>query len=399
MYRLATSHPRRIKQLTAVAAACLVLAACASTSSDTSGGTSPSASESTPSSGSDAAAAVTAAMKPLAEADFPKLGPPIKGVDALRGKTVWLITLADRIAISPLVKNSLTAALGSVGIDVRSCDGQANPSVIADCANQAALNKAAAVVFESVDPALTDGLVKKLNGQGIPVVTDNQPSPQGAGNPGDGSWAFVEGPALDAMKLLANWVTVDSGGSGVALVNMVTDSTWSATQVKDGFQPELAKQCPGCKAVINEVQTSNYAKMPAATSSALISNPDVGYVIPQYDSFVDPALQGVESAGRLGQVKGASTTGMLPQLQMIADSHFMAADVATNWAYEGYAVADQVLRLLTGAAPVEHEIPTRLFTAENIGEIDLTPEAAGSGVWFGSTAFTTEFTKLWQGTE
>ena len=359
---------------------------------------SPGTGKDTPSvsTNSEAAARVKAAMAPLTDADFTPPGPPLQGTKSLNGKTVWFISLSDQITTMSILRSATTEALATVGVKLQSCDGKANPSAIAACASQAALNKADAVIFEGIDPKLISQQVADLNKQGIPVVTDNQPNPQGDG-PGDKHWAFVPGVAHKAMVLLADWVTVDSGGKGQVIFNVVSDGGPSAGYVTDGFKPELAKQCPDCKLTLNEIQTSNFAKIPTVTSGALINNPKAEYVISEFDTFVDPTLQGIESAGRVQQVKGASTTGLLAQMQMVAGNRFLVADVGSNWSYQSYGIADQVLRLMTGAAPVDHDLPVRLFTKENIGDVTLTDAAYRSGEWYGSTGYKQMYQKLWKG--
>jgi ribose transport system substrate-binding protein len=51
--------------------------------------------------------------------------------------------------------------------------------------------------------------------------------------------------------------------------------------------------------------------------------------------------------------------------------------------------------MATKSAPVQETIPTRLFTRQNIGTIQVTTAAQASGTWFGSTSFENEFAKLW----
>ena len=71
------------------------------------------------------------------------------------------------------------------------------------------------------------------------------------------------------------------------------------------------------------------------------------------------------------------------------------AVVVVDEAYEGWALADEVLRMAAKSAPVQETIPTRLFTKQNIGTIQVTTAAQASGTWFGSTSFETAFAKLW----
>ena len=73
----------------------------------------------------------------------------------------------------------------------------------------------------------------------------------------------------------------------------------------------------------------------------------------------------------------------------------LKAVVVVDEAYEGWALTDQILRMATGIAPVQETIPTRLFTEQNIGTIQITTADQASGVWFGNTSFEDDFAKLW----
>ena len=58
--------------------------------------------------------------------------------------------------------------------------------------------------------------------------------------------------------------------------------------------------------------------------------------------------------------------------------------------------------MATGIAPVQETIPTRLFTEQNIGTIQITTADQASGVWFGNTSFEDDFAKgpdRWQPTD
>ena len=56
---------------------------------------------------------------------------------------------------------------------------------------------------------------------------------------------------------------------------------------------------------------------------------------------------------------------------------------------------DEALRMMTKSGPVAEKYPSRLFTADNIGSVDVTDAAFNSGAWFGDSSFTTSFAKLW----
>ena len=51
--------------------------------------------------------------------------------------------------------------------------------------------------------------------------------------------------------------------------------------------------------------------------------------------------------------------------------------------------------MMLGVEVPEYEIPIRLFTRDNVGEIAVTPEAEASGEWYGPTDYPDDFKTLW----
>ena len=49
------------------------------------------------------------------------------------------------------------------------------------------------------------------------------------------------------------------------------------------------------------------------------------------------------------------------------------AVVVVDQAYAGWALTDEILRMATKSAPVNETFPSRLFTSQNIGSIQVTP--------------------------
>jgi ribose transport system substrate-binding protein len=43
----------------------------------------------------------------------------------------------------------------------------------------------------------------------------------------------------------------------------------------------------------------------------------------------------------------------------------------------------------------EYDVSFRLFTKDDIGEVDLTEGGQSSGSWYGPTDYTKDFTALW----
>lgn len=89
-------------------------------------------------------------------------------------------------------------------------------------------------------------------------------------------------------------------------------------------------------------------------------------------------------------------TATLAGLTDIKNHKQVYADIGDDVAYEGWADADNLLRMMASQPTVTEHIPERLFTRQNIASIKLTNAAQGSGIWFGSPVlFQNGFEKLW----
>lgn len=385
---------RRLVPLAACVVGAVVMlgiASCGSSGTSIPSGSSGTA-KTSPSSG--AVSAVNTAMKLAVGADYTAPGPAIQGVSKLAGKTVWYIPLSSQITTTQLVQASLAKALATVGIRLHTCSGDTNPSTIAGCITSAANANAAGVIFDSITADFISNGIKQLEAAHIPIEISDEPDSAGGG-PGTDQLSYVPGNPQQALTVVAQWIATDAGGPAGVLLNEVTDSPPTIEYISDGFTPALKQACAGCTIAINKIQSANFSLMASSTSAALIADPAAKYVVSEFDAYAPQAMQGVQQAGRLSQVKGASMGGLLAQLQLLKAGTFLYADAGTNFAYQGWAEADEILRQLTGTAPVSYDVPLRLFTRDNVQSLTLTVAAQDSGEWYGSTAFTSMFAKLW----
>ena len=87
--------------------------------------------------------------------------------------------------------------------------------------------------------------------------------------------------------------------------------------------------------------------------------------------------------------------GSVDGLGRLKSNSVVKAVVVVDQAYAGWALSDEILRLATKTAPANETFPSRLFTSDNIGSIQVTPAAQASGEWFGDTSYQSAFAKLW----
>lgn len=371
---------------TAAASALLVLAGCA-------GGGAPSPESSAPATGSgdsELAAKVAASMEPASE--YPVPTEPIADVTAIKGKTVYYIPITNQAPKFSIVQKGLADALAAVGANLQVCDGKGTPTDISACITQATDAGAAAIVTDAIYYAMVANALDAAQAAGVKVLNTNQGPADGFPESGTLSYAVEAGNG--GASPLAEWVALDSEGAGQILANVSVDGPAPKRYFAQG-QEVYSEYCPDCKITVNEVTSSNFAQIPSSTSSALLKDPNIEYVYVQFEQYVQVSQGGVEQTGRIGSVKGLTGAATLGSLQALNSGTFLYAAVADASTFNGWIDADAVIRMVAGEPVPEYTIPERLFTRDNIGDIELTEAAQSSGAWFGPTDFPEKFKTLW----
>lgn len=341
-------------------------------------------------------AAQTALEKQAQPFDTPKdPGPPIN-VSALRGKTVFYVPIALKVAHFPLVEKNLTEALGKAGVKLYSCDGQSNPSGVAACLDQAISRKAAAVITDYIPYEMASTAFEGLRKSGIPTYVAAELPPAGVSTSKNFAFGNPDAYARSVMEGEVDAVIADSDGDAHVLFLKVIQSG-STTRAGDMALEHFEEACPVCEVTVKEVTIAQIKDTASLVSSALISDPTIGYVIPQYDTYLSGAISGIQAAGKARDVKLATSGATLSVVQLVKENEQLIAVSGTNPPYIAWSMADAVLRLLTGQEPpAEYPVMTRTFTKDNVADLSLTPAAEVSGDWFGDAASYKEaFLRLW----
>ncbi|HZZ55250.1 MAG TPA: hypothetical protein VFE26_13320, partial [Trebonia sp.] len=170
---------------TALAAAAL-LAACSSSSgsSSTTGTTSGTSSASTSASAtSPADAGVALAQQTVAKLEattssYPVPTASVPGVSKLKGRTVFYIPLLQDVPTFAVAAQTMKAALTRAGLKLQVCDGQAQPTAVAACVQQAVGAGAAGIVLDAIPYGMAYSALNAAVAKGVPVlVADQVPQP------------------------------------------------------------------------------------------------------------------------------------------------------------------------------------------------------------------------------
>jgi ribose transport system substrate-binding protein len=382
---------------TALAAAAL-LAACSSSSSSTTGSTSGTSSEGTSASATspaDAGVALAQATVTKLEAttnSYPVPTASVPGVPKLRGRTVFYIPLLQDVPTFAVAAQTMKAALTRAGLKLQVCDGQAQPTAVAACVQQAVGADAAGIVLDAIPYGMAYSALNAAVAKGVPVLVADQ-VPQPASTPNTDHVSYLPG-AQDQASQIAWWTIADSNGKANGIIAEEIDNPSSIAAVTDSLAI-YKKYCPACVITVKQISASTTALEAAAASSNLQTHPDATYYYTEFEDSLQPTIQGIQQDGKASAISLSVGAGTVNGLGLLKSGPLVKAVVVVDEAYEGWALTDQVLRMAAGIAPVQETIPTRLFTEQNIGTIQSTTADQASGVWFGNTSFEGDFAKLW----
>jgi ribose transport system substrate-binding protein len=200
---------------TALAAAAL-LAACSSSSSSTTGTTSGSSSPSTSASAtSPADAGVALAQQTVAKLEattssYPVPAASVPGASKLKGRTVFYVPLLQDVPTFAVAAQTMKAALTRAGLKLQVCDGQAQPTAVAACVQQAVGAGAAGIVLDAIPYGMAYSALNAAVAKGVPVLVADQ-VPQPASTPNTDHVSYLPG-AQDQASQIAWWTIADSNG-------------------------------------------------------------------------------------------------------------------------------------------------------------------------------------------
>jgi ribose transport system substrate-binding protein len=389
---------RRWLSSAAVIAVSAMLAACSSSSSSsTTSSTSSSSSSSSPATGSSTSSGVAKAEQMVTQleattATYPVPTANVSGVSALKGRTVYYIPLDAHIPGFVVTAQTMKVALAKAGLNFQECDGQATPSTIASCVGHATGAGAAGIILDSIPYGMVENALNAAQSKGIPTIIADQYAPAGTVN--NNQLTYVPG-VVNQPSQIAWWLIANSGGKANVIIGEEADSPSSIAYVQNAL-PIFKQYCSGCTITVKQITaTESSPQLQAAVSSNIQDDPGVQYYYTEFEDSLQPTLAGIQQSGKSSSVDLAVAGGSVDGLGLLKGGQVVKAVVAVDQAYAGWALTDEILRMMTKSGPVTESFPSRLFTSQNIGSIQVTPAAQASGVWFGDNSYQGQFAQLW----
>jgi ribose transport system substrate-binding protein len=323
-------------------------------------------------------------------AAFQAPGPALENVAQVKGKSILYIPISLQIPAFQQVSKAMEEAAGKVGMTVSSCDGKFNPAGVAACINQAVQQKVSAVVLDQIPLGLAAQGVDQLKQAGISILVGEQEAA-----PGDSKLAYLATGGDRIISEMADWVAVDSKGKANVLVVAQSDSPQQRAYVDEGLIPRFKKVCPGCTTEVTDVSSAQLSQLGTQVNTLLLKNPDIDYIVSEFDANVSYILQGLKNAPNGDEVKVVSVIGDISSLQRVKNGQ-QVYDALGNYRWAGWALTDQVLRMLTGAKVLESATgPGRAFDKTNIDSVELSDASIENESLWGGDTYSKVYQQLW----
>ena len=315
----------------------------------------------------------------------------VSGVSGLKGRTVYYIPLDAHIPGFVVTAATMKTALTAAGLKFQECDGQGTPTAIAACVSQAQGANAAGIVLDAVPYGMAQNALDSGKGKGIPIIITDQYS-QGAQS--TNQVAYVQG-VVDQPSQIAYWLIANSGGKANAIIGEEEDSPSSIAYVQNAL-PIFSKDCPGCKVEVKPITASmSDQQITASVTSNVQTDSTATYYYTEFEDSLQDTVSGIQAAGKASTVGIAVAGGSVDGLGLLKSGQLVKAVVAVDQPYAGWALTDEILRMITKSGPVTETFPSRLFDSANIGSVQVTSAAQDSGAWFGNDSYQAAFEQLW----
>jgi ribose transport system substrate-binding protein len=331
---------------------------------------------------------VAQANKPL---EFKPPGPPIDA-SKLKGKTVAIVTVDERVPILSIANKATKEAAKEVGIKITTWDAKSQVNRMQQGIEQA-VRQADAMILTGIPIAAVQGALEDAKKAKLPSVSvlNNQPDPnapgQGAGPLVDATSApnYEHGGALVAAKAI-----VDTDGKVNATIFDTKEITPSPDVVR-GMKSILDK-CSDCKVDMNTTPLAEWATaLTPKAQSVVRKNPNLNYILPIFDDMGVFITAGVQQANAADRVKVAALDGTPAALKVIQEGDVFTANPGQPTGWLGWHALDQAMRLMLGEKPGNPEIPSRLLDDENLQGVDVEDVDAP----YGNPKYREGFRQLW----
>jgi ABC-type sugar transport system substrate-binding protein len=221
-------------------------------------------------------------------------------------------------------------------------NGNADPLTQNNLIQQAANSGFSGIVLTSIDPNQVQAGLRAAHSKGIPVGSFAQyvaASPTGVQYDVGADWTTM-GAAAGA------WFVAHTQGKGTLQAWPDKEFASDADYI-NGMIAEV-KRCSGCTVAPEQtfVAANVGPNLGVRVVNTIQKDPSINVVEMGYDSAAAAVVPAIQQAALGNKVEVAANNGATQNIGWIRDGHVQALDGIWDIAYGGYAVVDQMSRLL-----------------------------------------------------
>jgi ABC-type sugar transport system substrate-binding protein len=363
----------------AAAGAAVLLAACSSSSSSSSSGAAATASSSSSSSSSGSSANLSAlasgvnqaAAIPSFSTYAANYGGKLPSIANLSGKKIMILPGDSALAACTEIAQADAAIATAAGM---------KPTIFANQGTESEYNTAIEDAIHGgyaaidagcdFDPTLVAPALKQAEQAGIVVAVYGATQQEAAQT--NVTYNNVDPYALDA-KYAADEAVVQHNGQPFQAIAITSNAAPATAIMQSALTSELTKTCPKCTVTNYDVEVPQWTTDIASTvTSALLKNPKVTVIFPDYAGMLTYMMSGIEAAHKTSSVKtylafGGGTPFI--QLQTVQPgASVIQQDIGGYPPWTGYLLFLQTARALEKLPPIPYDKaigPDRIATPQN----------------------------------
>lgn len=370
MRRSMMSRGRKIRLVySALMAVTMIMSACATNGNQDGGGGADSGGD--PACVSQASETVDGAKQLI------EFVAPDEGFDMAsnEGKTIWTFPTSMQNEFMASIAKGVDKAGTSAGLNVEIWDGKDDVSVQNRGVSQAVAQGADGIILQSISPTVVSGPLEEAFDAGIPVIDLFNSNPD---DPLNGLFSHVTADFTKVGGVLASYVLADTECTANTLVLGTATSFELLTHQLNGIRDTYESLCPDCKFAYHDLNSATLATDgPRTVQNLLRRDPEVDWVIAQFDFLAGLLVPAIQEIGMGDEVKVIGHDGLPANLEYVRQGDVQNVDVAfPPTEYLGYLLFDEIGRAMAGEDSGNVVVPSQLFDGENIAPTDdaLFPE-------------------------
>jgi ribose transport system substrate-binding protein len=301
---------------------------------------------------------------------------PTKPTTPAPGKEIWILSCSQAASGCAHASAATLEAVEVAGWKGKVVDGEGSTSKWNAAIEQARVAGVDGVIDIAVDCAPIKTALERAKKAGMPVVSNGSedcdaPSQGGTEalfthtlEPEEGveSWTETD---LRGGELGAEWAIAHVPGKKEAIEFTSTDVE-NIQRFAEGFKKAFT--CPECS-IVEEVPfhlTELGSPLTQKAQTAMLKHPDANVLESAPDPVATPVAQAIVNAGKTESVYSTSLLGEPENIELIREGRGQSMSAVWDVHWLGWAVTDDMIRILNGEKPVYSGFGTGIVDAEHL---------------------------------